>query len=158
MYYHRKHQTPGSSFAEKAENNHNEKKELVWNNKSRGVLIYTGGNPIGWGQFGTREELPRIDNGRIYKKLEAPPGDKALWRITCFFVDRNHRRRSVATLALKEILKRIETHGGGIVEAYPVTTFKTFSTWFGTVSMFEKQGFKIVSELGKSNVLMRKII
>ena len=30
------------------------------------------------------------------------------------------------------------------------------ATWFGTASMFEREGFEVVAPFGKSNVVMRK--
>lgn len=156
MYYHRVHQTPGKTVKEWTENNYRDKKELVMGEKSRGILIYSGGKAIGWCQYGTKEELPRIDNGRFYKKTDLFFREKTKWRITCFFVDSGYRRRGVAKTALSEVIKRIGECGGGIVEAYPVTHGKAVNIWFGTVSMFEKLGFRKVADLGHSNVLMQK--
>ncbi len=39
----------------------------------RGVLVYAKGEPIGWCQYGTREELPRVDGGLV----EAYPVSKS---------------------------------------------------------------------------------
>lgn len=158
MYYHRVHVTPGSTFEEKAENNRVDHKGLVEGRRAHGLMIYNGENVIGWAQFGPRDELPRVENGRVYKTLDKIPEETPLWRITCFFVDREYRRRGVASIALREVLNRIKESGGGVVESYPVTHSKAFSVWFGTVSMYEKHGFKKVIELGRSNVLMRKTI
>jgi ribosomal protein S18 acetylase RimI-like enzyme len=89
-----------------------------------------------------------------------------LWRITCFVVDKRYRRRGVASSALKAALNAIKRNGGGLVEAYPIVcweprTFGNEST-NGTVSMFRKQGFKIVASFNSTrfstHVLMRKII
>ena len=44
------------------------------------------------------------------------------------------------------------------MEAYPIKRWGAYQEWRGTVSMFEKEGFKIVAPLGKSNVLMRRTI
>ena len=113
---------------------------------------------MGWCQFGRKEELPRIDNNLTYRKL-APTGDvNRLWRITCFVVARNHRRRGVASAALKAALEVIRKKGGGLVEAYPITRWGAYSEYRGTVSMFKKKGFKIEAPLGKNNVVMRRTI
>ncbi len=158
MYYHRKHETPGRTMIEKAENNRTDHRNLVLSNSARGILIYHKEEPIGWCKYGTREELPRVENGRVYKTLERVPDTETLWRITCFFVDRDYRRRGVAKIALKEALGRIESEGGGIVEAYPVTNPRAYTIWFGTVTMFEEHGFEPITSLGRSTVLMRKRI
>ncbi len=158
MFYHRKNQTPGKNPEEWSSSNYRDKKELVSKNRSHGILIFVEGNPVGWCQYGPREELPRIDNGRIYRKLERVTEKTVLWRISCFFVDTGYRRRGVAEITLKEALKRIEEAGGGIVEAYPVTHSRAVPVYFGTTAMFEKHGFRIISQPGKSNVLMRKTL
>jgi GNAT superfamily N-acetyltransferase len=117
---------------------------------------------VGWCQYGTADELPRIDAGRGYRKVGRPADDARLWRITCFFVDRRHRGKGVATIALKAALRSIEKRGGGIVEAFPVVSERMAAVpewrWFGTRSMFQKEGFKRVAPLGTSGVLMRKRI
>ena len=90
--------------------------------------------------------------------LNLPEPGKRLWRITCFFVDKQYRRKSVSSFALDEILKRIKSQGGGIVEAYPVTNFRALSVWSGIVSMYTARGFQTVAQLGRSTYLVRKEI
>jgi GNAT superfamily N-acetyltransferase len=112
-----------------------------------------------------REELPRIDNKRVYEGL-APDQTQRLWRITCFAVLKPYRKRGVASAALHAALESIRHQGGGLVEAYPITrwlsrAFGNEST-HGTESMFVKAGFKPVAPFGStrfsSHVLMRKTI
>lgn len=155
MYYHRLHQTPGKTQKEKEENNRTDHRNLVLGGKARGILVYHGSLPVGWCQYGTRNELPRMENGRVYRTLKRIPDTDLLWRITCFYVDREYRREGVAKFALREALTRMRKEGGGTVEAFPVTHSNAYSTWFGSVSMFEELGFRIVAPTGKSSVLMR---
>src|SRR5438270_1686443 len=133
---------------------------------SRGPFWHQpSGEPVGWCQYGPREELPRIDNQRIYQGL-APQGSERLWRITCFAVLKPYRKRGVASAALRAALESIRRQGGGLVEAYPITrwlsrAFGNEST-HGTESMFQKSGFKVVAPFGStrysSRVLMRRTI
>lgn len=80
----------------------------------------------------------------------------------CFVVDRQYRRRGIAGVALEAALEAIRSKGGGLVEAYPVARWRagTFgnSSTYGTVSMFQKRGFKVVAPFGSANVLMRRTI
>jgi ribosomal protein S18 acetylase RimI-like enzyme len=99
-----------------------DKRALVEKGLSHGILVYSGREPVGWCQYGTEEELPRIDAGTIYRKFFAGGEDNKLWRITCFWVDRKHRRRGVAAAALKAALGSIRKQGGGLVEAYPAVS------------------------------------
>ena len=150
------------SSAERKEINRKDKETLVRQGRSHAILVYERKTPIGWCQYGSQDELPRIDAGRNYRNVGPPTGDEKLWRITCFFVDRDHRGKGVAKAALRAALESIKEQGGGIVEAYPVVSKKMASVpewrWFGTPDMFRKEGFTTVASLGTSGVLMRKTI
>ena len=162
MHYHRPRPLPESqrlhSTVKRAARNRRQKKELVEKGCSHGILVYLDGKPVGWCQYGPTEELPRIDSNREYRALVQECGVEKLWRITCFVVDKRHRKRRVATAALKAALRAIRERGGGLIEAYPMIRFGGYRDWFGTVSMFRKQGFKVVAPFGKSNVVMRRTI
>jgi GNAT superfamily N-acetyltransferase len=178
MHFHRLCTLPKEkrlkSRAARAVRNRQEKRKLVEEGRSHGILVYEKGEPVGWCQYGPEEELPRIDSSRSYRKLVPKIDSKRLWRITCFVVDKRHRKRGIASAALKAALRAIKKKGGGLVEAYPIIpwddlcrarvarcghapSFGNEST-HGTQSMFEKEGFKIVAAFGASNVLMRKTV
>jgi len=161
MYYQRP--TPigrGKSAAEATLANRRDKRAIVRKGRSHAILVYDGERPVGWCQYGPADELPRVDAGRGYKKVGRPGGVEKLWRITCFFVDREYRGRGLAKFALHAALQSIANQGGGIVEAYPVVSEKMARVpewrWFGTPSMFRREGFEEVAPLGTSGVLMRK--
>ena len=163
MYYQRARPVGGGlSSAERKRVNKKDKETLVQKGRSHAILVYDGKTPVGWCQYGSREELPRIDAGRNYHKVEATVDTEKLWRITCFFVNRDYRGRGVAKIALKAALESIKKQGGGIVEAYPVVSEKMAAVpewrWFGTPGMFRKEGFRTIAPLGTSGVLMRKTI
>jgi hypothetical protein len=44
------------------------------------------------------------------------------------------------------------------VEAFPALRKGFPADWTGTLSMFEKEGFKVVAPFGKYNVLVRRSI
>lgn len=152
---------PGSPSGWKA-TNRRDKRALVRAGHSHAVLVYEGGTAVGWCQYGRADELPRIDAGRGYRKVGRPAGTETLWRITCFFVDRAHRGRGIAKFALRAALASIQRQGGGIVEAYPVVSEKMAAVpewrWFGTLGMFQEEGFRRVAALGTSGVLVRKTV
>jgi GNAT superfamily N-acetyltransferase len=144
--------------------NRRQKSALVERGCAHGILVYAEGEPVGWCQYGRREELPRMDHSRKYRELRLEESTDRLWRITCFAVLKNYRRRGVAGTALNAALEAIRKKGGGIVEGYPVTrwqagTFGNEST-HGTASLFENAGFKTVAPFGStrfsSHVLMRR--
>jgi len=162
MYYQRETPLPkGRTSAEQRAINRRDKRKLVRDGLSHAILVYEGNTPIGWCQYGRREELPRIDARRTYRTVRAPAGDSNLWRITCFFVDRAYRGKGAAAFALKAALASIRRQGGGVVEAYPVVDKMAAVAewrWFGTPGMFRREGFRTVAPLGTSGVLMRKTI
>jgi GNAT superfamily N-acetyltransferase len=170
MHFHRPCGLPKSKWLrtreERGVRNRRQKKELVEQGSAHGILVYENGEPVGWCQYGTRDELPRIENSRKYRTFALEAGTEKLWRITCFAVLKNHRRRGVAGAALKAALEAIKVQGGGLVEAYPITqwlprAFGNEST-HGTASMFKKAGFKIVAPYGSTmfstHVLMRRTV
>src|SRR5262245_16364098 len=53
--------------AERGVRNRRQKKELVEQGLAHGILVYAKGEPVGWCQYGPREELSRIDNKRNYR-------------------------------------------------------------------------------------------
>lgn len=158
MFYHRGHPIPGKGLSREARaaRNRADKETLTEQGRSHGILVYAGDQPVGWCQYGPRQELPRIDTGRNYRKLTLPKEVGKLWRITCFFVDSGNRRQGVASIALRAALTSIKAQGGGVVEAYPATNKGAVAIWFGTTGMFEAEGFKRVCDLGRSNIVMRK--
>ena len=168
MHFHRPQALPNRerlrTRAERAVRNRKQKKELVERGFAHGIIVYANGEPAGWCQFGLREELPRIDTARKYREGAPKVGSAKLWRIPCFAVLKNHRKRGAASFALRAALGAIRKRGGGIVEAYPIErwlrrAFGNEST-SGTASMFAKAGFRKVASLGStrfsSHVLMRK--
>ena len=178
MHFHRPRSLPKSqslhSRAERGVRNRREKRELVEKGCSHGILVYAKGEPIGWCQYGPKEELPRFDNSRNYRGLALERGKVNLWRITCFVVDKKYRKRGVASVALKAALEAIRNKGGGLVEAFPLIqweelcrsrirrcghapAFGNMST-HGTLSMFEKEGFKAVAPFGITNVVVRRTV
>ena len=161
MYYQRPRPVGGKlTAAEWRGLNKRDKRRLIRTGRSHAILVYDKGTPVGWCQYGTSDELPRIDAGRGYRKVGRPEGEEKLWRITCFFVDRAHRGMGVAKAGLHAALDSISKRGGGVVEAYPVVSKKMLAVpewkWFGTVGMFAKEGFVRAAPLGTSMALMRK--
>jgi GNAT superfamily N-acetyltransferase len=136
-----------------------EKERRVRNDQAHAALVYDGSVAVGWCQFGPTKELPRIKNKRAYLDGLTDLPD---WRITCFFVDREYRRRGVASVALKGALREISRLGGGTVESYPEhVKGRSVSASFlhnGTVAMFEREGFKRSRRLGKRHWVVAKVV
>jgi ribosomal protein S18 acetylase RimI-like enzyme len=142
---------------EKGADHRAQKEQRVRVGEAHAALVFDGDVCVGWCQFGSPGELPRIKFGRAYR---AAAGDPPAWRITCFFVDRAYRHKGVAAAALAGALHEIARLGGGTVESSPedVTGRKVSNSFLhnATVAMFEQQGFARTRRLGKNNWLVTK--
>ena len=126
------------------------KEELVKTDRAHAALVFdANGVAQGWCQYGSPEELG-LKHHREYAK-DPPP--RARWRITCIFVDKAHRGRGVARVALQGALDQIAAAGGGRVEAISeVTAGREAQARFlfsATLELFEQQGFTRGRQVGK---------
>lgn len=139
--------------------NRTEKECRVREGAAHAALVYDGGTCVGWCQFGSPDELPRIKRERAYRDGLTRLPD---WRITCFFVDRAYRGKGVAAAALKGALHEIARLGGGTVESYPEEVAgRSVSASFlhnACISMFEKQGFERHRAIGKNHWVVSKVV
>ncbi len=85
------------------EQNRADKECRVAEGRAHAALVFDGDTCVGWCQFGSPDELPRIKSRRAY---EAEPTELPHWRITCFYVDKGHRGEGVASAALAGALRR----------------------------------------------------
>jgi hypothetical protein len=134
------------------------KKTLVREDRAHAALVFDGDICVAWCQFGPPQELPNIYHRKeVESKMTMPD-----WRITCFFVDRDHRKRGLSFIALNGALELIKNSGGGVVESYPQDTQgRKISNSFlynGTRDIFEKAGFTYEGKKGKNHCIMRKTI
>jgi hypothetical protein len=65
------------------------KQRLVDEGQAQAAMAFDGDRAVGWCQFGTPHELPRIYHRKEYEAALDEPAD---FRLTCFFVDRVYRR------------------------------------------------------------------
>ncbi|HLJ55485.1 MAG TPA: GNAT family N-acetyltransferase [Chthonomonadaceae bacterium] len=149
----------GWGSAANAVQNRSRKECRVRDGRAHAALVYDGESCVGWCQFGSPDELPRIKNRVAYERRHAAPPD---WRITCFFVDKSYRRRGVAATALAGALREIGRLGGGTVESYPEDTEgRPFIPAFqhnGSIAMFERQGFERTRRIGKFRWVVSRVV
>jgi GNAT superfamily N-acetyltransferase len=150
---------PRTETGSNAESGRACKERLVREGKTHAALVFEDEVAVGWCQFGPPAELPRIFHRKEYEAgLVARPD----YRLTCIFVDRNHRREGLAAIAVAGALDLIAQAGGGVVEAYPQDTAgKKISASFlyaSTRGMFEKLGFDYERPKGKNHCVMRKVV
>ena len=150
----------GSGKGRSYEERRADKRQLVDAGMAHAAMVYVGDRCVGWCQFGSPAELPEIKNKKNY--FDTQTGEPPLWRVTCFFVDRHHRKQGVAAAALEGALTEIAKLGGGAVEGYPEDTRGTMvSPTFlhaGTLAMFQAFGFTVDRQIGKNKYVVRKTV
>lgn len=147
----------GLSKAHSAEDNKAAKQAHVRNGTVHQILVFAGGECVGWCQYGSPGELPNIQNrGRYEKDLVALPD----WRIGCIFTGSRHRGEGVARAAIAAALEAIRSAGGGVVEAYPeqvegrpAQRGSYFHT--GPENLFQEFGFTRDRQIAKWRWVMR---
>lgn len=132
---------------------------LVRDQRAHAALVFAGSECVGWCQFGSPEELPRIHNQRAYLATDSALPD---WRITCIFVGKGHRGKGVASAALVGAVAQIRLLGGGLIEGYPddMAGRKASSAFLfnGALSTFERTGFERSRKIGKHKwVVSRRV-
>jgi hypothetical protein len=132
---------------------------LVDEGHAHAAVVFDGDHAVAWAQYGSPEELPNIHHRKQYlAEVDVLPD----YRITCVFVDRDHRRKHVTEVAIRGALDLIAQAGGGVVEAYPheKPTKKVSSSFLynGTVPLYERMGFEYVRKKGLKNSVMRRSV
>ena len=128
--------------------NRERKLERVRQGTTHHALVLDGETCVGWCQFGSPEELPRIKSRAAYEKTLTTLPD---WRITCFYVRKGHRRQGVSAEALAGALDLIAGMGGGSVEGYPEPAGAVPAGFLfnGALSTYEQAGFTKDRMIGK---------
>lgn len=138
--------------------NKNAMKNLIDNKEPIGVLAYIGEKPIGWCAAAPREKYIRLENSRVFKRIDNEP----VWSITCLFLSKSSRRKGVSTELIKAAVNYCRLNEAEIVEAYPVIPYDEKVPdpflWTGIPSSFLKAGFKIAERRSKWKLMMRYYI
>jgi GNAT superfamily N-acetyltransferase len=114
--------------------------------RAPGLVAYDGDEAVGWISIGPREDYERLAHSTVLKPLD----DKPVWSIVCFVVGRQARGRGVARKLLEAGVDYAREHGARFLEAYPVEVAEgkrvpAGDVYRGTLSMFEKAGFKVAA-------------
>jgi GNAT superfamily N-acetyltransferase len=132
-------------------------RELVAAGPEPGLLAYVDGRPVGWVAVAPRDEYPRLDRSPKLRRLD----DRPVWSITCFTIDRQHRRQGVAAALLDAAVDFARQRGADVVEAYPIDTAggkrSSADLYTGTLAMFERAGFEEVARRGGRPIVRRTL-
>jgi GNAT superfamily N-acetyltransferase len=113
--------------------------------RAPGLLAYDGDEVVGWVSVGPREDYERLAHSRVLAPVDHTP----VWSIVCFVVGRRARGQGVARALLDAAIAYAREHGATMLEAYPVEVpagerIDSAVVYKGTLSMFERRGFKVV--------------
>jgi GNAT superfamily N-acetyltransferase len=127
-----------------------------------GLVAFRGDRAVGWCSLGPREDFDRLERSRVIPRID----DKPVWSIVCFAVSKTARGEGVAGELLEAAVRWASEHGAKVLEAYPVdvepgSTVNAESAYTGTVPMFVRAGFTVVSPTdskaaGRPRVVVRR--
>lgn len=155
LWYHQKGDGADDSPASRRE----AKERLVREGHAHASLVFDGADCVGWCQFGSPRELPRIHNERAYLATNPALPD---WRITCFFSGKGYRGKGVSAAALAGAIEQIRTLGGGRIEGYPEDTEGRKAApaflFNGSLATFERHGFEKSRLIGKHKWVVTRTV
>jgi GNAT superfamily N-acetyltransferase len=148
----------GKAFSENTGDTARQMQKAIVDSKTTpGFLAYSEGYPVGWIAVEPRSAYPKLAHSRILK----PVDDQPVWSITCFFVERKHRRKGITVELLKAAIEYVKKQGGKIVEGYPVDAQQGQADAFvftGMASAFRKAGFVEVARNSPTRPIFRYVI
>jgi GNAT superfamily N-acetyltransferase len=132
-------------------------RDLVLSGSARGVIASMEGEPVGWCNFGPREDFLRLATSRVLQR----PGKAKRWSIACFYVRPGWRRKGLAQKLLERATEEAFRQGAEEVEGYPKTYGSDGNSpaafvWTGLPRMFEAAGFTPVKAEGSERVIYVK--
>ena len=132
--------------------------QRVVSGTAHAALVFDGERCLGWAQFGSPDEVPRIKNRGAYDKGRL--GDLPEWRIACCYVGKGHRRKGVATAALAGAIDLIARLGGGRVEGYPepAGAVPAGFLYHGALTTYEALGFTRERMIGQHRWVVSKVV
>ncbi len=129
-----------------------------------GLVAFRGDQAVGWCSLGPRDGFERLERSRIIPRVDDTP----VWSIVCFAVSPSARGEGVAAALLDAAVAWAGKQGAAVLEAYPVetapdTAISSESAYTGTLPMFERAGFRVVSPTGSTaggrpRVVVRRVL
>ena len=130
-------------------------KSLVDKNERVGILAYIDGIPIGWCAVAPREVYPKLENSRVWKRID----NKPVWAITCFFISKSYRRKGISFELVRGAINYCKANNVRIIEGYPVVPYgesiPPAFAWTGIPNVFERAGFVVAERRSQSKPIMR---
>jgi GNAT superfamily N-acetyltransferase len=145
----------GKAYDEnKGDGNRQQQKSIIDAKKIPGLLAYSEGYPVGWIAIEPRSEYPKLATSKILKPID----DQEVWSITCFFIEKKHRRKGITVELIKAAVQHAKKNGAKIVERYPIETKTKQAPPFmftGAAQAFANAGFKEVTRNAPTRPIFR---
>ena len=110
----------------------------------QGALAFAEDKPVGWCNFGPREDFPRLKRSRVLAYKAAPE----TWSVNCFFIAAGWRKRGIAERTAASRPRRPRSNAAPACwkpiprRRKPGQNLVAPFAWTGTRALFEKAGFK----------------
>jgi GNAT superfamily N-acetyltransferase len=144
--------------SQKGAGNRRAMKALIQSGEIPGILALSEGRPVAWCSVAPRDRFSALGRSRILKPLDELP----VWSLTCFFVEKQYRRKGLSTRMIEAAVDYVKKQGGSVVEAYPVEPKKDKMpdafAWTGLASAFIKAGFEECARRSETRLIMRFFI
>lgn len=132
--------------------------KLVAGGACPGILAYAGDDPVGWCAIAPRADYPGLARSRVLQPVDEQP----VWSVSCFFIQKDHRRKGLSVRLLKAAARFAADHGARIVEGYPTDSSQADMpgawAWTGLAAAFLKAGFKEVARRSRTRPIVRRAV
>lgn len=150
--------TPAKFKKQKGKGNRKALQRLAQSERAPGILAYKGSAPIGWCAIAPREEYSALARSRVLKPID----DEHVWSVSCFFIDKAHRRTGLSSKLLEAAVEYAKSQGATIVEGYPVepgkNNYPAVYAWVGLAKTFKAAGFEERIRRSPTRPIMRRVI
>ncbi|HOP11304.1 MAG TPA: GNAT family N-acetyltransferase [Oscillospiraceae bacterium] len=128
--------------------------QFVRKGKLKGYLAYADGKVSGWCNANDKSAYSAL----APELCEPDNQAKKILSVVCFLVAPNLRGKGIATKLLERACTDAEAAGYDFIEVYPPSgECDQFEAYHGTRPLFEKMGFVVTKNLGKTSI-MRKYL
>jgi GNAT superfamily N-acetyltransferase len=146
--------------AKTAEDNRALLQAMVCSGAPAGLLLYAGGEPVGWCSLAPRPAFPRLFHTKGLNLKD--PEDASVWSVVCVFVRKGHRRLGLTSLLLDSAVQYAGEQGAVVVEGYPVLDAdqgRRAGLSSGTIGLFTRAGFtRQTQQATGRRVVMRRVL
>jgi len=149
---------PGEFKEHKGNGNRKSMHHLARSGRAPGILAYEGDTPVGWCAIAPREEYPALSRSRVLKPID----DQPVWSVSCFFIDKSHRKMGLSAKLLEAAVDYAKARGAKIIEGYPIepdnNNYPAVYAWVGLAKTFRKAKFKECIRRSPTRPIMRREI